>query len=156
MSTITNDIKRTYRKAKRFVRDHKTGFIIGGSALALTTLGIKVYKGMPDYTIDKETVKNVLDGAKDVINESSEKVWRIIDIDPDMAQHYTKHVAGEIASSGDVLINKCFPDIQEAGGWLMDNWDKIPGFPDDGCGVVTLAKNVGANRDLIQVFCQLG
>lgn len=123
---------------KQFVKEHKIAIIGGATVLTGVTAVIVASKG------HTEAAKAITDAAEH--NEEAKEIVRAFtrwegSVDPD-------------AGSGglDVIIDKTFPDIQSAGGWLMDNWDKVPGWRD---GIIQIVKDCGEHQNEIQIFCQL-
>lgn len=123
---------------KQFVKDHKKPIIIGGITVGGIVAAIAIAKGHAAVVEEAAKAVELEEKGKDIIGAFTR--WEG-SVDPD-------------AGSGglDVIIDKTFPDIQSAGGWLMDNWDKVPGWRD---GIIQIVKDCGEHQNEIQIFCQL-
>ena len=130
-------IKRTLRRAKRFVCDHKVAFMVGGAGVVLTALGVGVYKGLPDYKIDTKDLKDLGDALIDIPQNT--------DIGPDCLVKY----------HDGIILDRVFEDIQGAGGYLMDHWDEIVATIGDEYGSVYVSPLKNELEGQVQLFCQV-
>lgn len=120
---------------KQFMEEHKKPIIIGGLTVAGVVAAIAIAKG---HAAAVEKVAKNEQLGKYIIGAFTR--WEG-SVDP-----------GAGKGGLDVIIDKSFPDIQSAGGWLMDNWDKVPGCRD---GIIEIVKDCGEHQNEIQIFCQL-